>query len=281
MVGIARLNFDLFGSEIKNNIDNKTIRNGISKIIKIAFFVLGKLIDNQSSQNNLLVLLMTRSDLPEAALRERISQGLDFLNNAKETTIETILETTETITNNLSKASDRAITTTIEQTSQITDNLNEITRKAIENAIDSTITSWLNEHPLFFWLVTHPIWTSILFIFSLFLIVGLFEALGTLIKSIWIFIFKIPHKLIKKTTILTIKNLQNISYQILSKNSSQNKLELTKIHSQSERQQRIIQILDRLEELKQEQDRLLKEIAEMLKIEENNTQPKIENKQAE
>ena len=97
MVGIARLNFDLFGSEIKNNIDNKTIRNGISKIIKIAFFVLGKLIDNQSSQNNLLVLLMTRSDLPEAALRERISQGLDFLNNAKETTIETILETTETI----------------------------------------------------------------------------------------------------------------------------------------------------------------------------------------
>jgi len=213
-------------------------------------------------------------------ISDRISQGLDFFKDARETTIDYYFETTEKVKNSLSEASDRAITTTLDRTSQISDNVNDLTRKAIESAIDSTIKNWLNEHPIFLWLVSHPIWGLIIFIFVVFLIFGLFEALTTLIKSIWIFIFKIPQKLIKKTVNLTIISCQNIGYQIWPPNSSQNKLKLTKIGNKSDRQQRIAEILERLEQLKQEQDRLLTEIAQMLETETHQTQQEVENRSA-
>ena len=218
------------------------------------------------------MLLMTISD--------RINQELDFLKNVKQTTIDNILKTTETVKNNISEASERAITTTIAQTAQITDNVNDLTTKALENAIDSTIKNWLNQHPVFFWLVTHPIWTLIIFLFVIFLIFGLFEAVTTLIKSIWLFTFKIPQKLVIKTVNLTIITFQNIGYQIWPQNSHQNKLKLTKIGNKSDRQQRIAEILDRLEQLKQEQNRLLTEIAEMLETEENKAKHRSENTSA-
>lgn len=219
------------------------------------------------------MLLMTISD--------RINQELDFLENVKQTTIDNILQTTETVKNNLSEASDRAITTTITQTAQITDNVNNITTKALENAIDFTIKNWLNQHPVLFWLVTHPIWTLIIFLFVIFLIFGLFEAVTTLIKSLWLFIFKMPEKLVRKTANLTIITFQNIGNQIFwPQNSHQNKLKLTKIGNKSDRQQRIAEILDRLEQLKQEQNRLLTEIAEMLETEENKAKHRSENTSA-
>ncbi|WP_141565590.1 hypothetical protein [Anaplasma marginale] len=83
-------------------------------------------------------------------ISDRITRGLDILKDAKQTTIDYYIDTSEQIKNSISQAGDRAITTTIETTAQISDNVNDATRKAIENAIDYSINSWLDEHPLVF-----------------------------------------------------------------------------------------------------------------------------------
>jgi len=210
-------------------------------------------------------------------ISERISQGLDFFKDVKQTTIDNISETTEKVKNSLAEAGDRALSTTVDRTSQITDNVNDITSKAIENAIDSTIQKWLADHPIFHWLASHPIATLIIVLLFLFVVLGLFEAFTALIKSIWLFIFKIPQKLIKVIADLTIKTFQNIGYQIWPQNGSQNKLELIKSNDRSDRQQRIAQIAVSPEQLKQEQNRLLEEIAEILELEKNPTKQTIQN----
>jgi len=215
------------------------------------------------------MLVMTISD--------RITRGLDILKDAKQTTIDYYIDTSEQIKNSISQAGDRAITTTIETTAQISDNVNDATRKAIENAIDYSINSWLDEHPLVFWLVTHPIWSLIISIFILFLIFGLFQAISSLFRSIWLFILRIPQKLIKKMFYFAVRYFKDRHHQLSKQNSPQKELKLLEGEGKSIQQHRVAEILQRLDKIKQEQDKLLEEIAEILESEQKSTRQVIKN----
>ncbi|HIK27797.1 MAG: hypothetical protein N3E45_11610 [Oscillatoriaceae bacterium SKW80] len=119
--------------------------------------------------------------------------------------------------------------------------------------ISSLINEWIKTHPLIFWLVSHPIQSIVIFIGLIVLLAGLLKAFGILIVETWISILIAPVKLF-------FQIFEKRSYKlILNLNVNKNK--------KNDRLNRMVNILKRLEAIKQEQDVLLKELAVLVKAE--------------
>jgi hypothetical protein len=125
---------------------------------------------------------------------------------------------------------------------------------APQRAIVAMVQTWLQNHPIMAWLVTHPLISTGILLSSLVLVRGLLGAIARLTERLWLTLLRAP-MLFASWLFGAIVGLFR-----------QPVVAAVPIELPSPKQ-RLADILDRLEALKQEQDELLQEVRTLLSTE--------------
>jgi hypothetical protein len=104
---------------------------------------------------------------------------------------------------------------------------------------------WIQSHPLIQWLISHPLGAIGLGLLSLFLLTGLLSAIGRLGEQLWLRLLRSPIALLSSIT----RNLSSRIQQIRP----------------TAKPDRLTEILDRLEILRQEETVLMEEMRQLVK----------------
>lgn len=195
------------------------------------------------------------------------SNTFNFLQNTKGEILEkagqtagTIAETASKIKATLPGATETAIHRVTETGSQVMGKGAETVGSAktaiidgAQKTLNATVYNWLNTHPLLSWFLTHPLYTIGAILLTLLLFSGLFRAFGRLSEQAWVFILHSPFKLSKwllgfgTKTLVTRPTITN--------------------SSKSDSQARLVEIMSRLENIRQEEDILMQEVKTILSLE--------------
>jgi len=124
----------------------------------------------------------------------------------------------------------------------------------LQQLITTSVQTWLKEHPVLAWLFDHPLGTLLLFILLWLLLGGLLKAISSLTERVWVTLLQSPLKL---TQWLVGKVSKNLSIP----------LNFAIVASPPEtKEKRLSYIVNRLEELKKEQDELWQEMTKILDL---------------
>lgn len=126
---------------------------------------------------------------------------------------------------------------------------------AVQNAIATMIKNWMDGHPFWAWLVSHPFWSLGLVFVVLVLLRGLLGAIAHFVEQVWVAILRSPLVLSKWLLGLGTKSFY---------------LAIAEKREGDAKQQRLTEIVNRLEMLKQEQNELLQEVKTLLGSEQAN-----------
>jgi hypothetical protein len=119
--------------------------------------------------------------------------------------------------------------------------------QSVVDSISSSINSWLQEHLLIWWIVSNPGWSLVILLLLIALFVGLLGAIGRSVEQFWLWLLQKPlHLLAWLWQILT-------RWQPVSRSQT--------------RVQRVDFLIKRISQIQQEQDKLLKELTQMVKVE--------------
>ena len=118
----------------------------------------------------------------------------------------------------------------------------------IETAISNYFSQWLGHHPYLVWSISHPLPSLGLLILLAFIVGGLIKAVGRVFEQIGLWVLKTPFKLLQPL----FRVMSEIFLKTLGRGNSIDP-NLTS--------DRIDVVVDRLQSLSQEQERLLKELA--------------------
>ena len=117
----------------------------------------------------------------------------------------------------------------------------------MEFALQSLTNSWIEKHPLVFWLLQHPVISlTSLFILTV-LLFRLFSALAQLLDKLWIWLLKLPILLIKFLLSLRGKTLKTASI------NSDGELKLGT--------EKMGKIIEKLELIERQQQQIIRELA--------------------
>jgi len=152
-------------------------------------------------------------------------------------------------------------------------NMSEATSNALQSAIDGMFKNWSDSNPVLSWLISHPWWISlgmlVLFIWSL---KKILQVLGNFLEKGLLLILQIPLKFMQGVVSLGFKSVSNLGgvvvNSLVSKNTKDKNnsvLQLRGVEPNSlESQERLANILTRLETIRQEQNQLLQEASAIL-----------------
>lgn len=121
------------------------------------------------------------------------------------------------------------------------------------DSLTAPVQNWLGQYPVFLWLWTHPLWLVLLVLLVLFLLSGLLRAVAGLTEKLWLALLSLPVTLVRW---VWRGSLFLLSRPFASKPVMQSSL----LHSSVDSADRLTEVLDRLEALRQEQDELLREV---------------------
>ena len=122
---------------------------------------------------------------------------------------------------------------------------------SVKEALMGIVTDWLADHPRIAWIIANPLPAVILCIVILILFWGFIRMIFRLSERLWIFIFQAPIKLFK------------LIFRYISLSFKQFSIPL--YQRQQERDQRLSDILARLELLREEQETLLLELRDLIR----------------
>lgn len=177
--------------------------------------------------------------------------------------LTTVTETRNQAVNSVTEATDKA-KASLENTIQQAESLNHSLSEGIQSAISSSLNAWIYDHPRLVWLVNHPLQTAGILLLILFLFSGLLKAVSSLTEKLWLFFLQAPFKLIQFIFALGSQSPGKVKASgLVATNSNE-------IYTSSDRQERMTNILSRLDKIKQEQDLLLQELATLIKSEKAN-----------
>ncbi|WP_242721810.1 hypothetical protein [Microcoleus vaginatus] len=213
---------------------------------------------------------------------ETTNKAVEAVSHSGATAKETINQTTNSAVNTLNQSTSQ----TVERVNQVTETakasledniqkagiMSDATSNALQRAIDGTVKNWMDSHPLVFWLVSHPLISLAMLLLFIFIILGFLQALGNFFAKGWLFILQIPLKLMQGVLSLGSKSVSNLGgvvvNSLVSKNpedKNNSALQLRGVESNSlESQERLANILIRLEAIQQEQNQLLQEASAIL-----------------
>lgn len=142
---------------------------------------------------------------------------------------------------------------------QRTDILRSSINSAIQTEFSRIFQDLAIEHPLVSWAFSHPIWTILLLLvllsFIVFIIQNLVKSINYLMNTIWVAVLGSPFK------------LSHYLFNFVKTKASQKKLRdraIVPVLDSTEQELELSEIMQRLESLNQEQDRLLKQVAKIL-----------------
>lgn len=114
--------------------------------------------------------------------------------------------------------------------------------------------AWMATHPVVAWIMSHPLWAIALFFLALLLSWGLLGAIARLIQQVWFLILQAPLKLLQ----WLFNNLLKVFSRRALKAEEPTALE--------QREQRLLETLNRLEALRHEQEELMQEVKTILML---------------
>ncbi|MEG4533782.1 hypothetical protein [Microcoleus sp. D2_18a_D3] len=213
---------------------------------------------------------------------ETTNKAVDAVSHSATTAKETINQTTNSAVNTVNQSTSQ----TVERVNQVTEKakasledsinkagiMSDATSNALQSAIDGILKNWMGSHPVVFWLVSHP-WISLVMLVLFILIIrSLLQALGNFFAKGLLFILQIPLKFMQGVLSLGSKSVSNLGGVVVNslvsknpKDKNNSALQLTGVESNSlESQERIANILIRLEAIREEQNQLLQEASAIL-----------------
>ncbi|MEG4275878.1 hypothetical protein QUA62_00035 [Microcoleus sp. MON1_C1] len=213
---------------------------------------------------------------------ETTNKAVDAVSHSAATAKETINQTTNSAVNPLNPSTSQALESVTQATEKakasLEDSLqkagiiSDATSNALQSAIDGMFKNWMDSHPVVFWLVSHPLISLAMLLLFIFIILGFLQALGNFFAKGWLFILQIPLKLMQGVLSLGSKSVSNLGGVVVNslvsknpKDKNNSALQLRGVESNSlESQERIANILIRLEAIRQEQNQLLQEASAIL-----------------
>jgi hypothetical protein len=136
------------------------------------------------------------------------------------------------------------------------------------DALTAPIQDWLGQYPVLLWLGIHPLWLVVVILLVLFLLSGLLRAVAGLTEKLWLVLLRLPILLVRWVWRGTLFLL---SRPFAAKPVAQSSLAQSSLVKSSlvnppllDSADRLTEVLDRLEALRQEQDELLKEVKSLL-----------------
>lgn len=224
-----------------------------------------KLLDNLSQESSQVVNTVTEAaEKAKNSLIQTTTNAVTNINETSKNALGAIAQTAQKAKETISQTSVQAVDSinqvseqakaSLEETIQKTEGLSHTLTEGIENAINNYIADWMNHHVILAWLLTHPLYSIGILLVSIVLIWGLFQALGGLIVKSWMAVLVSPVMLVRSLLPKTVK---------LTSTANKNGSLSPKSDSEYTRE-RCKTILHRLNEIKQEQDTLLQELAKIL-----------------
>lgn len=138
--------------------------------------------------------------------------------------------------------------------------LPEAVSENIKQTVLNTIETWMHNHPIWAWFIHHPLWTIGLILLTLLLLWGFIGAIAQSTQKLWVFILQSPLKLVQILLGSILKSLNLPKTPFLSKQ----KLDKQETHQNG--QQRLVEIMNRLEAMRQEQETLMQEAQSILVV---------------
>jgi hypothetical protein len=129
---------------------------------------------------------------------------------------------------------------------------------SIDRAVSTYINNWLGQHPYLAWSIAHPLPSLGLLLLLILSLFGFFKAIGRGVEQIWLFLLKTPFKLLQPL----LRAIWRGFLKILGRGDS---IPQSGRYANDEKpsSERIDVIVDRLQSLSQEQERLLKELSRL------------------
>jgi hypothetical protein len=124
------------------------------------------------------------------------------------------------------------------------------------------LQGWLVVHPVWNWLLTHPLWLLGLMVLVLFLFAGLLGAIARLTEAVWLAILQAPLRLVQLLFVGVAKLLKMPFIPRVTSTTVNQPVD--PVLSPTNSQERLRNILDRLDHLRQEQDELIQEVRSIL-----------------
>ncbi|MEG3833123.1 MULTISPECIES: hypothetical protein [unclassified Microcoleus] len=208
----------------------------------------------------LLMLFLTLWQQKKETINQTTNSAVNTLNQSTSQAVESVNQATEKAKASLEDSINKA------------GNMSDAASNAIQSAINGNIKDWIYSHPLVFWLVNHPLVSLAILLLFILSILGFFQALGSLFAKGWLFILQSPVKFMQGVLSFGSKSVSNFGgvavNSLVSKNLEYNNnsaLQVRGVESNSlESQERLANILTRLEAIRQEQNQLLQEASAIL-----------------
>ena len=187
----------------------------------------------------------------------------------------------QTATQATSQAVDRVTTNfgqakaSLEQTLQSAEQVKSTTSAAVQTAISSSVGDWFEQHPTLMrlvqilgWAVNHPIISLVILVFALAIVWSLIKAIGRIIESASLSLLQVPLKLLQglvKISFLSFTKVSSLAVKQLNDTKTSDNiptlLPVVSPQIYKDKQQRLVDISTRLEEIQKEQNQLLQEAA--------------------
>lgn len=219
----------------------------------------------------------------------RIDKVKDLLTSCADTLEEKTQQAKASLIETTDKAVDRvnaiasgaqvSIVENIDKTKNSFGQIKNTRSDAIQTAISSSLTDWLVDHPavlrlvqLLAWGTNHPILSLIILLFVLAIAFSLIKAIGSIFEKAWLSILQAPLKLGQFLLIFISQSLGKFGSLMINpliRNKTAN-LSIIRSNLQSnfefnqKNKQRLLEISNRLEEIQNEQNELLKEATAIL-----------------
>ncbi|MBW4517826.1 MAG: hypothetical protein KME11_21690 [Timaviella obliquedivisa GSE-PSE-MK23-08B] len=130
--------------------------------------------------------------------------------------------------------------------------MDSISQTLLEPVFKS-VQAWLATHPVIAWAMSHPLWAIALLFIALLLSWGLLGAIARLVQQAWLLILQAPLKLLQW---LFRGLFKAIPKRVLAEEPT----------ALEQREQRLLETLNRLEALQQEQEELMQEVKTILML---------------
>jgi hypothetical protein len=207
-------------------------------------------------------------------------RAVNAIANRKDQVVDTFTQTTEKAKAVWRETANQAVDTITTNTEQAkayaadslkkASDVSDMASASLQKVITSLIGDWINTHPKFFWLVSHPFLSLGLLFLAILIILGLLKALSQFFEKAWLIIFQAPVKLIQVIVSIIsrpISGLLNRKKFVDQQKFLNEPMALTMLNFQSTnlaQKERLTQIFSRLEAINQEQNKLMKEVVAIL-----------------
>ncbi|WGV27583.1 hypothetical protein [Halotia branconii] len=197
-------------------------------------------------------------------IKDFVGENVDSLTNSAQQVRESLRETT---------------TTTLEQSWQTAEQVKNTTSGVVQSAIVASFDDWLIQHPAFLqllqilgWAANHPIISLVILLFGIALVWSIIKAIMRLIEQASWSILQVPLRLIQvliKAIVLSLLKISSFTIQKIKGTQTTDNLSTNSLTIYQSKQQRLAEISSRLEVIKQEQNELLQEAADLISSDSN------------